>query len=74
MLNDNTFYYLPNLSYRSNPAVDKLGAFDGESTLKILSLLRQKIYRQVLEIRRLFISLQGKQLIQNKFVNFLLTL
>ncbi len=33
MQNDNTFHYLRNLSYRSNPAAGKLGPFDGESTL-----------------------------------------
>ncbi len=42
MLNDKKIYYLRNLSYRSNPAACKLGVFDGESTLKILALLRQK--------------------------------
>ncbi len=33
MLNDNTFYYLRNLSYKNNPAAGKLGVFDEESTL-----------------------------------------
>ncbi len=33
-LNDNKFYYLRNLSYRSNPAISTLGAFDWEATLK----------------------------------------
>ncbi len=42
MQNDNTFYFLRNLSYKNNAAAGKLVAFDGESTLKNFALLRQK--------------------------------
>ncbi len=42
MLNNNTIYYLRNLSYKNNPAADKLGVFDVESTLKNFALLRRK--------------------------------
>ncbi len=44
MLNDKKFYYLRNLSYRSNTAAGKLGVFDGELTLKKPSLCYGKKY------------------------------
>ncbi len=42
MQNDNTIYFLRNLSYKNNTTVSKLGVFDGDSTLKNFALLRQK--------------------------------